>query len=269
MLPGRTGTASRVVVVFVKICGITSVEDALLAAGLGADAVGMIFAPSKRQVTAALARDVVRRLPPEIISVGVFRDERPERVAELANQIGLRVVQLHGRESPTETQWLARRVPGVIKAFSMSDPGLDDVLAYGGVRPMVDGPAPGSGLPVDWHALAERRIDRPYLLAGGLDPDNVAEAIRIVRPWGVDVASGVEAAPGRKDPTKLRHFITNARAAAPDDDGSRSIGFDDQAFDVPSPTIDLDRPPAEEPPPAPARPTSSGDGELYDWSADS
>ena len=253
---------------FVKICGITSVEDALLAAALGADAVGMIFAPSKRQVTASVARDVVRRLPPEILSVGVFRDEQPETVARLANEIGLRAVQLSGHESAKQTRWIAGRVPGVIKAFSLADPDLDDVLAYGPIRPMVDGAEPGSGRPIDWVALSQRQIARPYLLAGGLNPDNVAEAIEIVQPWGVDLASGVEASPGRKDPVLLRRFIANVRAAAPTlvDDGG--VGFDELAFDVPdgSGAVEVERTLA--PQPDFRSRTLASDGELYDWSED-
>lgn len=200
--------------VFVKICGITTPDDALLAAGLGADAVGMIFAASSRRITSGRARDIVRRLPPDIVTVGVFRNERRERVVEIANTIGLRAVQLHGHESPEDTKWVAERVPAVIRAFSAHDPALERLADYGAVRPLVDSPQPGSGETFDWSRMQELTLDRPIILAGGLDPTNVIEAIETVRPWGVDVASGVEDRPGHKDPVKVRRFIANARKAA-------------------------------------------------------
>jgi phosphoribosylanthranilate isomerase len=194
---------------FVKICGITTVEDALLAAGLGADAVGMIFAASSRRITRGEARDIVRRLP----AVGVFRDERRERVVEIANSIGLQAVQLHGHESPEDTRWVAQRVPIVIRAFGAADPALSNLDRYGRPWLMIDSPTPGSGQTFDWSSLDELAITRPFILAGGLHPGNVAEAVATVRPWGIDVASGVEAAPGRKDPARLRQFLAAARAA--------------------------------------------------------
>ncbi len=207
---------------FVKICGITTVDDALLAAGLGADAVGLIFAASSRRVTAGQARDIVRRLPPGIISVGVFRNERRERVVEIADQLGLRAVQLHGHESGDDTAWVAERVPNVFKAFAAGDPALGRFDDYRPARALIDSPEPGSGKPFDWHRLAADRPSFPFVLAGGLRPGNVAEAIELLQPWGVDVASGVEARPGVKDPVALRTFIQAARAtplvapAAPD-----------------------------------------------------
>ena len=197
---------------FVKICGVTTVEDALLAAGLGADAVGMIFAASARRITTAEARDIARRLPPTVWSVGVFRNERRERVAEVANTLGLRAVQLHGNESPVDTSWVAQRVPVVIKAFAATDPNLARADEYGADLLLVDSATPGSGTLFDWAVLEEAPMNRPFVLAGGLHAGNVADAIRTVRPWGVDVASGVESAPGRKDPAKLRQFIAAVRA---------------------------------------------------------
>lgn len=197
---------------FVKICGITSVDDALLAAGLGADAVGLIFAASSRRVTAGQARDIVRRLPPGIVSVGVFRNERREKVVEVANTIGLRAVQLHGHESPEDTAWIAERVPNVFKAFAAGDPALRRAEGYAPARALIDSPEPGSGKPFDWERLALERPEFPFVLAGGLRPDNVAAAVELLQPWGVDVASGVEARPGVKDPVALRTFIAAARS---------------------------------------------------------
>lgn len=215
---------------FVKICGITSVEDALFAAAMGADAVGLLFAASSRRVTRNQAQEIVRRLPPEILSVGVFRDERPQTVVEIANTIGLRVVQLHGHESAEETRWVAERVPAVIRAFAGSDPALDRFEEYGDVRLLVDSPVPGSGEVFDW-AVLERVPSRPgFILAGGLDPDNVGRAVSEVRPWGVDVSSGVEARPGVKDSRKVRSFIRAARAAHRDANGD-TVFDDDELYD--------------------------------------
>ncbi len=196
---------------FVKICGITSVDDGLLAAALGADAVGLVFAASSRRITSGRARDIVRRLPPEVLSVGVFRNERKERVVEIANTIGLRTVQLHGHETPEETRWIASRVPAVIRAFSAGDPALGRVEDYGDVQILIDSAEPGSGKAFNWSTLDASSIGRPIVLAGGLNPDNVADAIAAVKPWGVDVSSGVEARPGVKDPVKVQRFIAVAK----------------------------------------------------------
>ncbi|MGF1599933.1 MAG: phosphoribosylanthranilate isomerase [Acidimicrobiales bacterium] len=202
---------------FIKVCGVTRTEDALLAAGLGAHAVGMIFAASARRIATGEARDIVRRLPPEILPVGVFRNERRERVAELANTIGLRAVQLHGDETPEDTRWVAERVPIVIRAFAATDPNLLRAADYGATRLLIDSTTPGSGKPFDWAVLEGAPTGGDYILAGGLNPSNVADAIATVRPWGVDVATGVETAPGVKDPARLRQFIAAVREAAPSD----------------------------------------------------
>ncbi|MCP4225712.1 MAG: phosphoribosylanthranilate isomerase [Actinomycetia bacterium] len=220
---------------FVKICGITTAEDALLAAGLGADAVGMIFAASSRRITTAEARDIVRRLPPEVLPVGVFRNETAPRVAEAANTLGLRAVQLHGNETPEETRWLASRVPLVIKAFAATDPALLRESDYGAHRLLIDSATPGRGQVFDWAVLEEAPLNKPFILAGGLNPANVADAVAIVQPWGVDVATGVEASPGKKDPAKVRQFIAAARAAsarqpaADLDDDDRPFNWEEDA----------------------------------------
>ena len=199
-----------------KICGVTTVEDALLAAGLGADAVGLNFwSGSRRRIGLETARDIVRRLPPEVLSVGIFRNELRQRVVEVANTVGLRAVQLHGDESSEDTRWVGERVPALIRAFAIDDPGLVSGADYGPHRLLVDSPTAGSGQVFDWDLIDRRVAGRPYILAGGLDPENVATAIEMLGPWGVDVASGVEAAPGRKDPVKVRRFLAAARAAVP------------------------------------------------------
>jgi phosphoribosylanthranilate isomerase len=200
--------------VFVKICGVTNVDDALLAAGLGAGAVGLNFHnASPRRITTAVARDIVRRLPPEILAVGIFRNEPREWMVETANTLGLRAVQLHGAETPEDTRWVSERVPAVIRAFSAADPALIGGADYGPHRLMIDSPAPGSGQVFDWSNVEHVAAGREFILAGGLTPENVSDAIQVVRPWGVDVASGVESSPGHKDPAKVRRFIANAHRA--------------------------------------------------------
>jgi phosphoribosylanthranilate isomerase len=204
--------------VFVKICGITTEEDALLAVAMGADAVGFNFVPSSpRFLAASRAADIAKRLPPEILTVGIFRDEAPARVVELTNQAGLRAAQLHGRETADETRWVRERVAVVIKAFPGGDPELAKAPSYGADIVMLDSASPGSGQVFDWSLAEGAPSGLRILLAGGLTPDNVGEAIERVRPWGVDVASGVESTPGVKDATKVRRFIQAAQAAEPAD----------------------------------------------------
>ena len=214
---------------FIKICGITREEDALLATALGADAVGFVFAPSSRQIAPQVARDIARQLPGDILTVGVFRDESAERVVEIVNGAGLRAAQLHGHESPAECRFVAERVPITIKAIPAGSPDLERFDDFGADLLMLDSPIPGSGEVFDWSLAEGAPGNRPMLLAGGLDPGNVASAIERVAPYGVDVSSGVESRPGRKDPRLLRLFIEAARGAKPAPgayEGSRGPPFD-------------------------------------------
>ena len=198
----------------VKICGITSEADALLAVGLGADALGFVFAPSSRQVSATAVRRIVERVPPEILTVGVFRNEAPLRVVEIVNGIGLRAAQLHGDETATDAAWVAERVPFTIKAFPVGHRNIARAAEYGADLVLVDAPSPGSGEVFDWR-LAEGVVDPARLIvSGGLHPGNVGDAISHLHPCGVDVSSGVESEPGRKDPRKVRAFVVAARMAA-------------------------------------------------------
>ncbi|MCB1013941.1 MAG: phosphoribosylanthranilate isomerase [Acidimicrobiales bacterium] len=200
---------------FVKICGTTSEEDALLAVAMGADAVGFIFAPSPRQVQATRVRDIVTRMPREILTVGVFRDAAPEQVIDIYQQCRLTAVQLHGRETAEESRWIGERVEFLIRALPAGSPELARVDDYGADAVHIDSETPGSGQVFDWSLAEGAPSHRKVILAGGLTPDNVADAIARVQPWGVDVASGVESAPGRKDARKLKAFVNAARAAAP------------------------------------------------------
>lgn len=201
--------------VFVKVCGITSEEDALLAVAMGADALGFVFAAgSRRQVNAEQVRDIVKRLPSGAVTVGVFRDERPERVVELVNKIGLTGAQLHGREPVSEVRWVRTRVQFVIQAFAAGDPALAAAANGPADVILVDSPDPGSGRLFDWTLAEGAPGGIRLMVAGGLSPENVGEAIRRIRPWGVDVSSGVESSPGHKDARKLRRFVQATREAA-------------------------------------------------------
>jgi len=196
----------------IKICGITNLEDALLAAELGADALGFIFYPnSPRKVTPEAARAIIAQLPPFVAAVGVFVDEAAAVVQELAARVGLDWVQVHGRESTGYCRSLGRRV---IKGFRIKDeksllelePYRDVVQAF-----LLDaykkGQVGGTGEVFDWHLAREAKKYGRIILAGGLTAENVAQAIATAKPAAVDAASGTEAAPGRKDPAKLRAFF--------------------------------------------------------------
>ena len=199
---------------FVKICGLTTVDDALLAVALGADAVAFNFVPgSKRQLAPVRARDIAARIPAETLTLGVFRNEARERVVDIAHSSALGGVQLHGDESVEDTAWIAERVPYVIKAMAAGSAQAARAAEFPVDAVLVDAPTPGSGEVFDWSLADTMPIGLRMILAGGLDPDNVADAVAAVRPWGVDVASGVESAPGRKDPSRMRRFIQNAKAA--------------------------------------------------------
>ena len=199
---------------FVKICGITSEEDALLAVALGADALGFVFAAgSTRQVTVSRVADIVKRLPPEVATLGVFRNEAPERVVDLVLRAGLTGAQLSGHETAEQCRHIAQHVRFVIQAFAAGDRAIDRARDYPVEVIMLDNPKPGSGEVFDWSMIDGLPDGKRLLLAGGLTPDNVAGAVSLVEPWGVDVSTGVEKSPGVKDPAKLRLFIANARTA--------------------------------------------------------
>jgi phosphoribosylanthranilate isomerase len=212
--------------VFVKICGITNEDDALLAVALGADAVGFVIAPSVRQIAVQKIYDITRRLPSEILTVGVFRDELPQRVIELTQSAGLKAAQLHGHETPEDVQVVSQHIRTVIKAVSAGSSDAANAHGFGTRMILIDAPAPGSGQVFDWKLAGEMPGGLDIILAGGLTPENVASGIEQVAPWGVDVSSGVEASPGIKDPIKMKRFIDAARAAAPQPRSSSEVPYD-------------------------------------------
>jgi phosphoribosylanthranilate isomerase len=196
----------------IKICGITNLADALLAAELGADALGFIFYPkSSRKVEPEAARAIIAQLPPFVAAVGVFVDEEAAMVRDLAARVGLDWVQLHGQESPEYCRGLGCKV---IKGFRIRDEASLRLLAdYQGVAQALlldtykPGQAGGTGESFDWRLAREARKYGRIILAGGLRPENVAQAIATAQPDAVDAASGTEASPGKKDPVKLRAFF--------------------------------------------------------------
>ncbi|MDQ7842769.1 MAG: phosphoribosylanthranilate isomerase [Armatimonadota bacterium] len=196
----------------VKICGIRSASAAVAAAEAGADAIGLVFAPGRRQVTVDQARAIVAALPPFVTRVGVFVDEDPARIREVAASVPLDLVQLHGSESP---RYCAALGLPVIKAVRMRDRTSGAALGeYRVAGFLLDSFEPnlagGTGKPFPWALAAGLRAPAPLILAGGLTAENVGEALEIVRPYGVDVSSGVET-DGRKDPAKIREFIRRVR----------------------------------------------------------
>jgi phosphoribosylanthranilate isomerase len=219
-------------VTWVKICGITNLEDASIAADSGADALGFVFyEKSPRKVDVKTARKIVEQLPSEIEKVGVFVDWNAEAIREVVRAVGLSAVQLHGDgalRSFANTSNSAEEIYAVETVIAaISAEGLKDGAFFPeGVRKglfavLVDSPKNGvpggTGEPFDWSAargvVQGLSLSVPVIVAGGLNPLNVAEAIKIFQPFGVDVASGTEAKPGKKDPAKIRDFIAAARLA--------------------------------------------------------
>jgi phosphoribosylanthranilate isomerase len=201
----------------VKICGITSIEDALAAVNAGADALGfMFYERSPRRISMDLAATIKNALPPFVVKVGVFADAT-ENVVRSAALCGLNALQFHGNEAP---DFLKRFSPiTTIKAFRIQNAAsLAALPTYNTSSWLLDSFTPaqlgGTGTTFNWDlAVQARKLGRPIILAGGLTPDNVAEAVRKVRPYAVDVSSGVEFAAGKKDPAKVAAFIQAAKSA--------------------------------------------------------
>lgn len=200
----------------IKICGITKIEDALAAVAAGADALGFVFfEKSPRYISPEQAAGIIRQLPPFVQTVGLFVNEQLADVNRTADQCGLDLVQLHGEETPEFCRGVNRRV---VKAFRVKDStSLDQIDSYDVAASLLDAWSPlahgGTGDTFNWEIAAAAAASRCIVLAGGLTPENVSEAVKIVRPYAVDVSSGVESGPGRKDPEKMQRFIRNARSA--------------------------------------------------------
>jgi phosphoribosylanthranilate isomerase len=207
---------------WIKICGTTSLEDALSSMEAGADALGFIFAPSKRQVSPEQAQRIISQLPSEVERIGVFMNKPAAEIAKIVSAVELTGIQMHGKEVPQEVynslpreRRNSMRTIKTVLVQQGSDITLDDAGAPGVVGAWLLDSGAGSGKTFDWHAaraqLGERK--ETFIIAGGLTPENVGEAMRVFMPWGVDVVTGVEREPGRKDPEKLKAFVAAVRKA--------------------------------------------------------
>lgn len=197
---------------FIKICGITTLDAAKTVESAGADWIGFVFAPSKRKISPEHAKQISKALSPKIKKVGVFVNESIEKIISIANEVGLDYIQLHGDEDET----FAKQIPfPIIKAFSIEHTDIQTIERYPANYILLDSPGKkyrgGTGETFDWEKINELNVDkRKIILAGGLHADNVQQAIKIVTPRGIDVSSGVET-DGKKDPEKIFTFIKRAR----------------------------------------------------------
>lgn len=199
----------------IKICGITNIDDALMAIDAGADALGFNFVPNTPRYlkdTKAAAK-IIEQLPPFITTVGLFVNADAEVIQGTADECHLDMLQLHGEESPQFCQSLNHRIIKAVRIKNESSVShLSDYRVSGYLLDTyVKGVLGGTGVAFDWQLAVKAKQYGQIILAGGLDPDNVASAVEQVRPYGVDVSSGVEASPGRKDPVKVRAFIQNVK----------------------------------------------------------
>jgi phosphoribosylanthranilate isomerase len=195
---------------FVKVCGLRTRPDVATAVDSGADAVGFILTPSPRQIAPAEVRRLVDDVPPGVLTVGVFRGEPVDEVRAAVDESGVRAIQLHGDEPPSHFDALGDLGLPLIRATSPAGDLRNG--SFGEDLLLVDSPKPGSGTAWDWTDLAGV-IDGRWLLAGGLNPGNVGAAVAALRPWGLDVSSGVEVSRGVKDPSLIRAFLAAARTA--------------------------------------------------------
>lgn len=213
---------------WIKICGTTNLEDAQLAVEAGADALGFIFAPSARRIAPAVAAEIAPKLPSKVEKVGVFVNEPAGMLGETVTAVGLTAVQLHGDETSEVVEAIGATFGEdfrIIKALAPEAVSDDFPLSAEFARPtrafLLDntglGARGGTGEAFSWHdmALGVRRMSLRFnfIIAGGLTPENVCEAVLLFRPYGVDVVSGVESRPGKKDPQKLRDFVQAVREA--------------------------------------------------------
>ncbi len=201
--------------VWIKICGITNKEDGINAASLGANALGFIFAPSPRRTDPESASKIISCLPPDLFKIGVFVNEDQKEVERIIKYCGLNAVQFHGEESP---EYCKEFLLPVFKAIRIKDlESIHGIERYRGVSLLLDTYHPekagGTGDPFPWEIALILRRRRNFILSGGLTPRNVREAIEKVRPCGVDVSSGVESYPGKKDFFKMMEFVMEAKKA--------------------------------------------------------
>jgi phosphoribosylanthranilate isomerase len=202
--------------VIAKVCGITNPEDALTATCSGADAVGLVFAESPRQLSVEQAREIVNALPDGVLKVGVFVDEEPEEVLRIVREVGLDYVQLHGDESPETVTFLRGEGVKVIKALRVG--GAESLVVmddYEADLFLLDAWSEkargGTGEKFDWELAKSRGGRGNIVVSGGLTPENVREAIRFFEPYGVDASSSLEDTPGKKNAERVRRFVSAAK----------------------------------------------------------
>ena len=199
--------------IFIKVSGVTTEDDALFSIGLGASAIGFDFGPTPRQISVNAAHDIVRRLPAGAISVGVFRNEMPQRIVEIANTLGLSAVQIDGTVANEEVTYVSERVNTVLRALP-STANRDLVAALSGVDYLVIPESDDQYSLMDCLELfSDQELRTPIIASGGLTPSNVVDIVQNYPVWGVDVRAGVEKSIGEKDPVLLGQFIANARWA--------------------------------------------------------
>lgn len=201
----------RRVMTKIKICGVMNVEDAMMIVELGADALGFVFAPSTRGISPEVAKDIIKRIPPFITTVGVYMNAKIDEVNQITEYTGIDVIQLHGNEPPEYCTKLQKKL---IKRISVCDNDTNEILVSRMVKYRVSAylldPGAGSGKIFNWEKAVG--IDLPLIIAGGLTPDNVKYVVKLLKPYGVDVSSGVEQFPGRKDKNKAKRFIEEVRS---------------------------------------------------------
>lgn len=198
---------------FVKVSGVTSEEDALFSIGLGASAVGFEFGPTPRQITPSVAHDIVRRLPQGAVSVGVFRNELPQRIVEIANTLGLTAVQIDGPMSQQQLAYVAERVNTLLRTIPSTGV-IDAQLQASGVDYLLLPESDDHDSLVDClDTFLDETIRTPIIASGGLTASNVVDVVQNYPVWGVDVRAGVETSPGVKDPVLLGEFVANAHWA--------------------------------------------------------
>ena len=199
--------------IFIKVSGVTTEDDALFSIGLGASAVGFEFGPTPRRISTTEAHDIVRRLPAGAISVGVFKNEMPQRIVEISNTLGLSAVQIEGAITRSSLDYVAERVNTVIRCLSLSE-GHRDLDAVPGVDYFLLPEDDNVDALIDCLAIfQDPSLRTPLIASGGINSSNVVEIVQNYPVWGVDVRAGVETSPGVKDPVLLGEFIANAKWA--------------------------------------------------------
>jgi len=198
---------------FIKICGITSVEDASFAVDAGATAIGLVFAQSPRKIDEVKGQEISDYAKDKILRVGVFKDQSDSEVLSFVTQVELDCVQLHSALSTELAGELRRLNVAIIKAMSVGTEEIDNFDEHRVDAVLIDGPAPGSGEDHSWADVQQNHFQRPMIAAGGLNSSNILRIVSSTSAWGVDVSSGCESAPGKKDQLKVQEFVNKANKA--------------------------------------------------------